>query len=105
MIGTTAAILIGAAMASAAAVGGSAMAAHQERVSQKKILASADAKQKEMQERADAAAAMADAAAKQKRAAKYAAQTQTVLTSPLGLTDAITAGGIQRPTLLGGGND
>jgi len=101
-IGTATAIIIGATMATVGAVGGSVYAASEEKKGQKKILAAADQKQKEMEDKANAAEALAAEEAKRKRAAKYAGQTQTILTSPLGITDE-TGAEVKKPIILGGG--
>jgi len=97
----TSAILIGAGIAAAGAVGGSMYSVQAEKTQQKKILADQEAKAAAVEQKAATAEATATEAAKAKVVNKKRALTQTILTSPLGIQDE-SGFGTQRPTLLGG---
>lgn len=100
-LGITSAILIGAGIAAAGAVGGSMYSAQAEKTQQKKILADQDAKATALENKTAKAQSDANQTAADKITNKRRSLTQTILTSPLGALDDETSG-TKRPTLLGG---
>lgn len=105
-LGITSAIIIGAsiaAAATAASAASSASSAAKERKQQANMVNDANQKQKDLESKAAGAQAAALQAASDKVKAKKQGVTQTILTSPLGVTDASDQSGMVRPTLLGGG--
>lgn len=109
-VATSTALLIAAGVASAATVGTSAYSADQEKKAQKKTLEfQATENQKALdfqtaqvkaaEDKAAAAEELATQEAKDKLKKQRLSQTQTILTSPLGVTDNANLG---LSTLLGG---
>lgn len=99
-ITTATAILIGAGLATAGAVGSSVYQASEEKKSQKKILQAAEDKAAATEAAAKKAKSDAAQAAKDTLTAKRRAATQTILTSPLGVDDE--SGTNTRSSVLGG---
>ena len=95
---TATAILIGTAIASTAAIGSSMYASTQEKKSQKSMLQAAQDKERAAEEAAKNAEKLASEQAMEDIKKRRRAQTQTILTSPLG---AGVIGSGQPKTLLG----
>lgn len=90
--------IIGAAIIAVATIGGAMYSASEAKSQQKKLLEYQENQVRAAEEKAASAQALASAAASAEVMRKRRAKTQTIMTSPLGVSEA----NIGFPTLLGG---